>query len=448
MNALGRFRIFCLIFICLVAVWGTGAGNDKESFSSVDRARAQTMLKSTLGDIKNNYYDRSFHGVDMDAQFREASLEIEHAGSFREAVQAIERAVSSLKDSHTHFLPPTQPYHIEYGYRMEMVGDTCYITRVKAGSDAAARNVMPGDIVQSIDGQEPSRDAFFDLLYSLNTFAPRSATTLRLLAPDKIEKEARVNTAVRMVSNEKNLTGMGAGITNVNTLVRERSDYQHYLRARYADLGDKLLVLKFPEFRYTDMEVDEQIARARKHQALIVDLRGNPGGNSDTLEWLLGGVFDYDVKIADRQERSGQKPLTLKSKGQGAFQGKLIVLVDQGSCSASEIFARVVQLEKRGTVIGDRTAGKVMEAKVIIDEIGASSSATHYGTLVTVANLIMVDGKSLEGSGVTPDMVVLPGAGDLVSGDDPVLALAARQFGVQLTPAEAGKLFPFEWPPQ
>jgi C-terminal processing protease CtpA/Prc len=128
--------------------------------------------------------------------------------------------------------------------------------------------------------------------------------------------------------------------------------------------------------------------------------------------------------------------------------GKLIVLVDQGSCSASEIFARVVQLEKRGTVIGDRTAGKVMEAKVIIDEIGASSSATHYGTLVTVANLIMVAGKSLEGSGVTPDMVVLPGAGDLVSGDDPVLALAARQFGVQLTPAEAGKLFPFEWPPQ
>ncbi|MFZ1941798.1 MAG: hypothetical protein WBA18_12785 [Terracidiphilus sp.] len=58
----------------------------------------------------------------------------------------------------------------------------------------------------------------------------------------------------------------------------------------------------------------------------------------------------------------------------------------------------------------------------------------------------MADGRSLEGTGVTPDMLVLPTASDLASGRDPVMAKAAEMVGVTMTPEEAGKLFPFEWP--
>jgi C-terminal processing protease CtpA/Prc len=135
-------------------------------------------------------------------------------------------------------------------------------------------------------------------------------------------------------------------------------------------------------------------------------------------------------------------------KGHGAFTGKLIVLIDSASYSASEVFARVIQLEKRGIVIGDVSLGKVMESKTTLHNIGSSSMSTNYGSLVTMANLLMADGKSLEGTGVTPDFVVLPGAQDLATGDDTVLAYAARQAGVEITPQAAGKLFPFEWPPQ
>jgi C-terminal processing protease CtpA/Prc len=58
----------------------------------------------------------------------------------------------------------------------------------------------------------------------------------------------------------------------------------------------------------------------------------------------------------------------------------------------------------------------------------------------------MTDGRSLENKGVVPDVPVLPKASDLSSGRDPALAKAAELLNVIMSPEEAGKLFPYEWP--
>jgi len=129
-----------------------------------------------------------------------------------------------------------------------------------------------------------------------------------------------------------------------------------------------------------------------------------------------------------------------------SFSGKVVVLIDSGSASASELLSRVVQLEHRGTVIGDKSAGAVMEARIYQDSQGADVKI-FYDFEVTDANLLMSDGKSLEKTGVTPDEVVLPTGADLAAGRDVVLARAAELVGVKLDPVEAGKLFPFEWTP-
>jgi carboxyl-terminal processing protease len=163
-----------------------------------------------------------------------------------------------------------------------------------------------------------------------------------------------------------------------------------------------------------------------------------------TLARVIGNVFDHDVKIADRVGRKESKPQVAKTIGGNAFAGKLIVLVDSDSASASELFARIVQIEHRGTVIGERTAGAVMEAKHYPYSEGVDTKV-FYGFSVTDADLIMTDGKSLENSGVTPDEIVIPTAQDLAAGRDPVLARAAELAGFHLDPAAAGKLFPFEW---
>src|SRR5437016_496914 len=125
------------------------------------------------------------------------------------------------------------------------------------------------------------------------------------------------------------------------------------------------------------------------------------------------------------------------------FAGKLTVLVDSQSASAVELLARTIQLEKRGTVLGDRSAGSAREAKFYNYEFKMERGS--YRAAITDTEMVMPDGQSLERKGVTPDEVLLPQQVDLANGNDPVLAHAAELLGVKLTPDKAGKLFPYQW---
>jgi C-terminal processing protease CtpA/Prc len=72
-------------------------------------------------------------------------------------------------------------------------------------------------------------------------------------------------------------------------------------------------------------------------------------------------------------------------------------------------------------------------------------SGVFFGASITNADVIMSDGKSLEGVGVTPDELLLPTAADLAAQRDPVLARAAAMAGFELPPDKAGAMFPIEW---
>jgi carboxyl-terminal processing protease len=409
-----------------------------------ERDRSQEVLQLVASDVQKHYYDPKFHGLDWNATIAEAKKRIDSETSTNMALSHIAAALDKLDDSHTFFIPPRHANRFDYGWEYQMVGDHCFVTRVRPGSDAETKGVKPGDEILGLNGFAPNRDILWKMQYVFNVLRPQPALRLELQDPAGQQRKVDVAAKVREGKRVTDLTGGSSG-NDIWDLIREEETQGHLMRARSAEFGDQLLVLKVPEFAFSPSEVEGMIGKARKHQALILDLRGNPGGYVDTLKDMLSGMFENEVKIADRVGRKEHKPEVAKPS-HNPFTGKLVVLVDSKSASAAEMFARVVQLEKRGVVMGDRSSGSVMEARHYEEKIGLDT-VIFFGVSVTESDLIMTDGQSLEHKGVTPNEIVLPTAKDLAADHDPVMAHAAELLGVKLSPEDAGKLFPYEWQP-
>ena len=410
--------------------------------SSRDREVGRTMLLRIKDEIKKNYFDPSFRGINLDEQFKDAEEKIGQATSNGQIFGIIAKAVLSLNDSHTFFIPPQRAARIDYGWQIQMIGDKCYITAVKPGTDAEAKGLKPGDILHVIDGYSPTRENFWLLTYLYNALQPRPAVEVVVQSPGEEPKKAAFNASVRQGKKVLDLTSSSG--MDFYDLIREGEEEDHINAHRFYESGNDLLVWKMPQFDLSKSQVDEIMGKARKFKALVIDLRQNSGGYEDTLLRIAGNLFDHDVKVGDIKRRKETKPLVAKTKGGDIFQGQLILLVDSGSASASELLARLVQIEKRGTVIGDQTLGAVMRAKGYGLQVGLDT-AIFYSASITDADIVMTDGKSLEKVGVTPDKVMLPSGMDLRNESDPVLSYAASLAGVKLEPEKAGKLFPVKW---
>jgi carboxyl-terminal processing protease len=262
-------------------------------------------------------------------------------------------------------------------------------------------------------------------------------------SPGQEARQVEVAAKVRQERRVIDLVGKNATF-DVNELIRESETSAQLRGHRFRKIGGAV-IWKMPTFSFVPEQVDSIIGEyVRGNSALILDLRGNGGGYIETLERLAGYFFDHDVKIADRKGRKPMKPMIGKTRGKDGFTGKLIVLIDSKSGSSSELFARLVQLEKRGVVIGDTSAGAVMQSIFHQQEMGVNT-IVMYGTSITDADVIMGDGKSLEHTGVQPDELLLPTAEDMAAKRDPVLVRAAELVGVKLDPAKAGAMFPIEW---
>jgi C-terminal processing protease CtpA/Prc len=227
-------------------------------------------------------------------------------------------------------------------------------------------------------------------------------------------------------------------------LIREEQNLDRNYDGRFVTMGDRALIWRMPTFLVSDEQVDDAAGRLRGRQALILDLRGNSGGAMSAAERLLGHLFETDVHVADLIERHRVIAETARTRGD-AFNGTVIVLVDQASASASEVVARTIQRLRRGVVIGDATAGAVMAAHYYGEQAGGAVTAL-YAMSITEADLVLDGGERLEHVGVQPDVRVLATSGDLASGRDPVLARALQRLGYAFDPAGAGRMFgPRAW---
>jgi carboxyl-terminal processing protease len=412
-----------------------------QGLDRIERERALQMLGNIKSELKKNYYDPGLRGMDVEARFKAAEDRIKQAASLNQAFGIIAQVLLDLDDSHTKFFPPSRPEEIEYGWRMQMIGDECYVTAVKPGSDAEAQGLKPGDRILQLERFRPTRKDFWKMRYYYNALSPRPGLQMVVQSPGGEPREVGVKAKVRRGSLVLDLTND----IQLNEYLR-KLESGSTMRHRYYDNlgGSGVFVWKMPGFYMTEAGMDEMMGKVRKASTLVLDLRGNPGGAVTTLQRLIGHVFDKDMKVADFKARNETKPTIAKTRGKEAFTGKIIVLIDSESGSSSELFARLMQLEKRGVVIGERSAGAVMRSMTHSYQLGAERLVMYFVS-ITNADAIMSDGKSLEHAGVTPDEQVLPTAADLAAGRDPAMARALELAGVKMDPAKAGALFPYDW---
>ena len=329
-----------------------------QQITRLERSRGFTMLDLVRDDIMKNYFDSTYGGVDLKAVFDSARARIERADRVEQVLGAIAQATLELNDSHTAFIPPGLVYRAEYGWDMRFVGDTCRILRVTPGSDAEAKGMHVGDALLAVNGVPLTRRNLWQLRYAINAIQPRAGLRVSLQSPKGAPRDLDIAAKVK----ERRRIVDWTNSFDLFELIREGENAWESEAPRLTEVADRAVISR-PHSFYGTSWIDDLMDAARKHESVILDLRGNLGGSVNTLLRLIGQFYEKDLVVATEVSRGKRKEMIAKGAGKDRYQGAVVVLVDAESASASEIFARTLQLTGRGKVIGDRTAGAVRESQ-------------------------------------------------------------------------------------
>jgi carboxyl-terminal processing protease len=169
----------------------------------------------------------------------------------------------------------------------------------------------------------------------------------------------------------------------------------------------------------TKIEAAIKDMRKKGMQALIIDLRGNPGGVGMMVVPVARMLLSESGSLGTMQLREGSQEFKVIA-GEDPFAGKLAILVDEGSVSTSEIFAHAMQEIGRAKIFGaSPTPGAALPS--LIEELPGGALLQYV-----VADYRSPAGTTVEGKGVSPDVAVPEAAADFASGRDPVLDAAHK----------------------
>jgi carboxyl-terminal processing protease len=305
---------------------------------------------------------------------------------------AIQGMVASLGDPYTVFLPPQSQKSVkeELGGSFEGVGMELGYNKEKRlvviaplkDTPAEKGGIRAGDMILKIDGKDTT-----------NLTLPDAVNSIRGTKGSKVMLQI-------YHEGDKNPTDV---TLERDTIIVKSVD----LTTKTTKDGKKVAVVKLS--RFGEKTVDEwnkvvsQIL-ADNPSGVILDLRNNPGGFLDDAVYI-GSEFVSSGNIVMQEDGQGVRKNYAVTRTGKLLSIPMVVLVNKGSASASEIVAGAIQDHKRGTLVGEQSFGKgtIQEAQ---DLPGGT------GIHVTTAKWLTPDGRWVHNTGLTPDVVV-------AFGDDP-----------------------------
>ena len=363
--------VFVGILVAIIAVgilFALRGGGASSTGGSGHAANGQAVDDATVNKLKvlEQYIDYYYYKADevKDDQIRDG---------------VYKGLLDSLGDVYTCYFTPEEFQSIKqqtegvyYGIGAYVSKDVesgrCVISGVIKGTPAEAGDMMEGDVIYKVDGEDMTGLELEEVVAHIKGDEGTKVTITLIRNGEEIESEfTRAQVSTPTVDSEMLEEGIG------------------YLQ-----------ITEFDEV--TTQQFKENLASLKEQglEGLIIDLRGNPGGNVTTVcavaEELLpeGLIFYMEDKNGERTEY----------KCQGAdWDTPLVILVNEYSASASEILSGAVKDSGIGKIVGKKTYGKGVVQNLIPLEDGSAIK-------ITIANYYTRGGNDINLKGVEPDVEV------------------------------------------
>lgn len=342
----------------------------------------KTIIDEVWQLVNNEYVDRSFHHVDW--QRKRQELLNRNYTNRKQAYLAIREALKEIGDPYTRFLEPEEFSALTTQTSGELSGvgvrlavdkrtkDLIVIEALK-NSPALAGGIKQGDRVIRINGKP---------------------TALMSLEESIKEMEGQIGTNVNLQISRRSkgifevtLTRAQIEIPSVSYSIKDESQ----IKVGYIRLDE------FSSHAAEQMKLAIEDLNQKKVSGFVLDLRGNPGGllfaSVDIARmWMKSGEI---VSTIDR--RGGDQHF--KANGTALTELPLVILVNEGSASASEILTGALKENGRATVVGMPTYGKATVQSV-------HSLSDGSGLAVTIARYFPPNGENINKKGIKPDVQV------------------------------------------
>ncbi|MBB1118028.1 S41 family peptidase [Stenotrophomonas sp. W1S232] len=285
------------------------------------------------------------------------------------------------------------------------------------GSPAALAGIQPGDLIIAVEGKPMA--AITDPEPLRGPAGSSVTLSVRREGQSKPLEIVVQRQTIRLSSVRSRMLEPGYGYIRISTFQADTAtDFAQHARALAAQ------------------------AESQPLHGLVLDLRSNPGGLLTAAVQVADELLEQGTIVSTRGRLSSSDSQFEATPGQLLENTAVMVLVDAGSASASEVLAAALADNQRAKVIGSRTFGKGSVQSVLPLDNGDSIK-------LTTARYYTPSGRSIQAVGIAPDIVLKPEGEPIAAGEYREAGLAGHLLGEEeLAQVQSGDFLPGDEPVQ